>query len=138
VEYLGNIEGMTLDLWAVFVTLILAMVQIGVQSVVTVIQAGGKWVAGPRDTPFEVTGVSGRLVRAHRNLLEIIPQFFAVIFLVHIADVNGVLSVYGAWIFVTARVLYVPAYAWGPIGLRPLFWQGGQLGILIILADIFI
>ena len=134
----ANIETMTPELWAIVATLVLAMVQIGIQSIVTLVQAGGAWVAGPRDTSFEVIGVSGRLVRAHRNLLEIIPQFFAAVFVVLLADVNGVLSVWGAWIFVVSRILYVPAYAWGPIGLRPIMWQGGQIGILIILADIFV
>ncbi|MEM9387902.1 MAG: MAPEG family protein [Pseudomonadota bacterium] len=128
---------MTSVLWAVFATLVLAMVQVGVQSVVTLRQAGGAWVAGPRDRPFHVTGVSGRLVRAHRNLLEIIPQFFAAVFLVHLAGEPSRISDYGAWIFVVSRVLYVPAYAWGPIGLRPLCWQGGQTGILVVLADLF-
>ena len=85
----ANIETMTPELWAVVATLLLAMVQIGIQSIVTLVQAGGVWVAGPRDTSFEVPGVSGRLVRAHRNLLEIIPQFFAAVFVVLLADVNA-------------------------------------------------
>ena len=128
---------MTLDLWAVVGTLFLAMAQIGMQSIATVMQAGGAWVAGPRDNHFEVTGMTGRIVRAHRNLLEIIPQFFAAIFIVHLADVNAVLTVVGAWTFLIARILYVPAYLWAPMGDRPIFWQVAQLGILIILADIF-
>ncbi|MEM6704387.1 MAG: MAPEG family protein [Acidobacteriota bacterium] len=131
-------EVLTADLWAVVATLLLAMVQIGIQSLVTLRQAGGAWVAGPRDEPFEVTGVSGRLVRAHRNLLEIIPQFFASVFLVHLAGTSGQLSIVGSWLFVVSRVLYVPAYAWGPVGLRPLLWQGGQFGILIVLGDLFV
>ena len=133
-----EIEGMTLDLWAVVATLLLAMIQVGVQSIVTLAQAGGKWVAGPRDTPFEVSGVGGRLVRAHRNLLEIIPQFITAVFLVHLAGVNGDLSICGAWLFVVSRILYVPAYAWAPIGIRPVFWLSGQFGIIVILADVFV
>ena len=127
---------MTPDLWAVVATLFLAMVQIGAQSFAMVKQAGGRWVAGPRDTPFEPKGVGGRLVRAHRNLLEILPQFFAAVIVVHLAGANGDLSSFGSWLFVISRILYVPAYAWGPIGLRPLCWQGGQIGILLVLSDL--
>lgn len=127
---------MTSDLWALAATLILAMVQIGSQSIATLIQAGPKWVAGPRDTPFEVSGKGGRLVRAHRNLLEIFPQFAAALFIVHVANVNGQWAVWGAWLFFISRCLYVPAYVFGPPGLRSLFWQGGQFGIIIILIDI--
>ena len=57
----------------------------------------------------EVTGVSGRFVRAHRNLLEIFPQSFA-LFLVHAARAEGSLSTIEAWLFVIARLLYVPVY----------------------------
>ncbi len=128
---------MTLDLWALAATLVLAMVQIGLQSILTLAQAGPKWVAGPRDTPFDVTGVSGRFVRAHQNLLEIFPQFAAALFVVHAAGVNGQFAIWGAWMFFVSRMFYVPAYAFGPPGLRSVFWQGGQIGILIILADIF-
>lgn len=127
---------MTGDLWALCATLILAIVQIGMQSVATLRQAGPAWVAGPRDIPFEVTGISGRLVRAHKNLLEILPQFSAALFIVHAGELNGVLSVWGAWIFFISRCLYVPSYAFGPPGLRSVFWQSGQIGIIIILIDI--
>lgn len=127
---------MTCDLWALVATLLLAIVQIGLQSILTLRQAGPVWVAGPRDTPFEVTGVAGRIVRAHRNLLEILPQFAAALFVVHAANVNGELAGWGAWLFFISRCLYVPAYAFGPPGLRSVFWQGGQVGILVILADI--
>ena len=128
---------MTCDLWALVATLMLAVVQISLQSILTLKQAGPAWVAGPRDTPFEVTGISGRIVRAHRNLLEIFPQFAAALFIVHAADVHGNLAIWGAWLFFFSRCLYVPAYAFGPPGLRSVFWQGGQVGILVILADIF-
>lgn len=127
---------MTYDLWALVATLALAMVQIGLQSILTLKQAGPAWVAGPRDVPFEPTGIAGRMARAHRNLLEIFPQFAAALFIVHMTGLNSHLAVWGAGIFFISRCLYVPAYAYGPPGLRSVFWQGGQVGIIIILADI--
>ena len=66
---------MTGDLWALAAALLLATVQLTLSSILTLRQLGGVWVAGPRDQSREVTGVSGRVVRAHRNLLEILPQF---------------------------------------------------------------
>ena len=129
---------MTYDLWALVATLMLAIVQIGLQSILTLRQAGPAWVAGPRDEPFQVTGISGRIVRAHRNLLEIFPQFAASLFVVHAADVNGQWAVWGAWLFFVSRCCYVPAYAFGPPGLRSIFWQGGQIGIIIVLMDILL
>ena len=129
---------MTSDLWALVATLVLAMIQIGLQSVLTLRQLGPAWVLSPRDEPREVVGVSGRFVRAHRNLLEIFPQFVAALFVVHAAGVNAQFTVYGAWIFLVARCVYVPAYAFGPTGLRSVCWQAGQIGILVILADLLV
>ena len=129
---------LTPDLWALFAALVLASVQITISSVLTLKQHGGAWVAGPRDQPREVSGVSGRFVRAHRNLLEIFPQFVAALFLVHAANAAGSLSIYGSWTFVVARVLYVPAYAYAPPGVRPVCWLAAQFGIYAILADLFV
>src|SRR3954453_17740645 len=100
---------MTGDLWALAAAMLLAVVQLTLSSVLTLRQLGGTWVAGTRDEPREVTGVSGRFVRGHRNLLGFFPQFVAALFLVHAAHVAGSLSAIGAWVFVIARLLYVPA-----------------------------
>ena len=61
---------MTADLWALVAAMLLAVVQLTLSSVLTLRQLGGTWVAGARDEPREVTGISGRFVRAYRNLLE--------------------------------------------------------------------
>lgn len=129
---------MTGDLWALLATLLLATVQLTVASVLTLRQLGGTWVAGPRDDLREATGISGRFVRAHRNLLEIFPQFVAALFLVHAAHAAGSLSAVGAWLFVIARVAYVPAYAFAPPGVRPICWVAAWLGILLIVAALFV
>lgn len=129
---------LTADLWALLAALLLATVQLTIASVLTLRQLGGAWVAGPRDAPREVTGISGRFVRAHRNLLEIFPHFVAALFLVHAAHAAGTLSVVGAWQFVVARVLYVPAYAFAPPGVRPICWVAAWLGILLIVLDLFV
>lgn len=128
---------MTSDLWALVAALVLASAQLGIASVLTLRQLGGAWVAGPRDTSREATGVSGRFVRAHRNLLEIFPQFVAALFVVHAAHAVDQLTSIGAWTFVVARSLYVPAYAFAPPGVRPLCWMAAWAGIVVILADLF-
>jgi uncharacterized MAPEG superfamily protein len=129
---------MTADLWALVAAMLLAVIQLTLSSVLTLRQLGGIWVAGSRDEPREVTGVSGRFVRAYRNLLEIFPQFVAALFLVHTVDRAGSLSAIGAWLFVIGRLLYVPAYAFAPMGVRPLCWLAAQVGIFIIVTDLFI
>ena len=125
------------DLWALAAAILLAFIQLTLSSVLTLRQLGGAWVLGARDEPREVTGLSGRFVRAHRNLLEIFPLFVAALFLVHAAHADSALSTIGAWVFVVARILYVPAYAFAPPGVRPLCWMAAAIGIFVILADLF-
>ena len=129
---------MTGDLWALLAALVLASVQLTIASILTLRQLGGGWVAGPRDERRQVTGISGRFVRAHQNLLEIFPQFVAALFLAHAAHAAGSLSVAGAWLFVIARLVYVPAYAFAPPGVRPVCWVAAWLGIVLIVADVFV
>ena len=129
---------MTADLWALVAALGLASVQLTIASVLTLRQLGGTWVAGPRDEGREVVGLSGRFVRAHRNLLEILPQFVAALFVVHAAGAAGHLANVGAWTFVVGRTLYVPAYAFAPAGVRPVCWLVAWAGVAIIVADVFL
>lgn len=129
---------MTSDLWALLAALLLASVQLTIASLLTLRQLGGAWVAGPRDEQRKVTGISGRFVRAHHNLLEILPQFVAALFLVHATRAAGSLSAVGAWLFVIARIAYVPAYAFAPAGVRPIYWVAAWIGIVLIVADVFV
>src|SRR2546430_3315826 len=129
---------MTGDLWALAAVMLLAVVQLTLSSVLTLRQLRGAWVAGPRDEPREVTGISGRFVRAHRNLLEIFPQFVAALFLVHAAHAVGSLSTIGAWLSVIARLLMFPPMSSGPVGARPICWLAAQPGIFVIVADVFV
>lgn len=129
---------MTSDLWALVATIGLAMVQLTFASILTLRQLGGAWVLSPRDKTLEATGLSGRFVRAHRNLLEIFPQFAAALFVVHAAGAAGAISAFGAWLFFGARCLYVPAYAFAPPGVRPACWMAAQIGVVVILADLVV
>jgi uncharacterized MAPEG superfamily protein len=137
-EALGG-EAMTSDLWALVATLALATVQLSLSSILTLRQLGGAWgVAGPRDQPREATGIGGRFVRAYRNLLESLPLFLAALFLTHAAHAVGQLAAIGAWQFFIARLAYVPAYAFGPTGLRPLCWLIAWMGVALIVAGVFV
>jgi uncharacterized MAPEG superfamily protein len=50
--------------------------------------------------------------------------------------VVGSLSTWGAWLFFAARCLYVPAYLFGPTGVRPVCWLAAQAGIVVVLLDL--
>ena len=129
---------MTPDLYALAAVVLLAIAQVSLSSIVTLKAAGPKWVLGPRDQSFDVPGASGRIVRAHRNLLEILPQFIGALACVHFADSVSSLSAWGAWVFAGARVAYIPAYVSAIPWLRPICWQVALFGLLAVLVDAFI
>jgi uncharacterized MAPEG superfamily protein len=51
----------------------------------------------------------------------------------HVAGRDGVLTVWGAWLYFVSRILYLPLYAAGVPILRSLIWLCGLVGLLLIL-----
>lgn len=129
---------MTPDLWALLATLILGMFNISLSSILSLRQLGASYILGPRDTQRDPSGIAGRVARAYRNFLDNFAQFLAALVLVHLSSTNGDYSIVGAWMFFAGRLFYIPAYIFGPPGVRPVCWTFAQTGVLIILADIFV
>jgi uncharacterized MAPEG superfamily protein len=97
-----------------------------------------KWAAGPRDEPLPLGGVAGRLDRAFRNFMETFPFFAAAVIVVYLAGKLGSLTLWGSALYVAARALYVPIYAAGVSGLRTLVWFVSLIGLVMIVAAIFL
>ncbi len=118
-------------------TLVLALIQVLLPSVVRTRETGIGYEAGPRDQPGPPQRkITGRLFRAQANLFETFPIFAAAILIVHMAGRENVLSLYGAWIYLIARVVYVPLYAAGIPFLRSVAWVASVVGILLVLVPI--
>jgi uncharacterized MAPEG superfamily protein len=93
------------------------------------------WAAGPRDTPMPVKGVAARLERAFWNFMETFPFFAAAVLACAAAGKLGTtLTVWGAWLYVGGRALYVPLYA---TGIRTLIWFVAIVGLGMVLAALF-
>ena len=97
-----------------------------------------KWAAGPRDTPMPIGGVAARLERAFWNFMETFPFFAAAILACAVAGKLGsTLTIYGAWLYVGARAVYVPLYATGVRGVRTLAWAVAIVGLGMVVAALF-
>lgn len=128
---------MTTELYILAWTLVLALVQILLPGVERNRQVGLKWNAGPRDEPPPPpTRIGGRLQRAQANLYETLPLFAAAVLIAQVAHRDGPLTLVGAWLYLIARVLYVPLYARGVPVLRSVVWGAGLLGLLLVLFAI--
>ncbi|MEP2784446.1 MAG: MAPEG family protein [Pseudoruegeria sp.] len=84
---------------------------------------------GPRDTPLEtdLSGKTARIYRTLRNNTENLGFFTAAVAVVELSDSNTTVTAALAVIYVMARVLYVPAYVFGWVPWRSVFFCIGFL-----------
>ncbi|WP_109312908.1 MAPEG family protein [Ruegeria sp. AU67] len=93
---------------------------------------------GPRDIPFDKPGVSGRLHRALSNHTEGLVLFAIAALVVTVSGQSNGLTAACSWIYLIARILYVPAYAMGWTPWRTVIWIVGLLAnTVILLAAVF-
>lgn len=129
---------MTIELKLLVGTLLLALLQIFLPAIWRDRETGLAYNAGPRDDPGPPVGkVTARLRRAQANLFETLPLFVAAVLIAHVAQRNGLLTLWGTWLYLGARVVYVPLYAWGVPYLRSAVWLVSLLGLLMVLAALF-
>ena len=90
---------------------------------------------GPRDDPPPLTRIGGRAERALANMQEALPVFLTLALLNLILG-TGAMATTGAMVFLVARVLYVPAYLAGVMGMRTLIWIASVVGLVLMLIPI--
>lgn len=129
---------MTIELWLLCGAIVLGLVYVGAQSFAFKAQVGNAYSIGPRDDGLRPEQIAGRLERALRNFVETFPLFATAVLVVQISGRNGVLSLVGASIYLVGRALYLPAYAFGIPYLRTALWQLSAVGIVLVLAQLFI
>ena len=128
---------MTTELYILGWTLVLAIVQFLLPAGARNQQTGIEWNAGPRDTPPPPPSkLGGRLQRAQANLYESLPLFAAAVLIAHVAHREGTLTLAGAWLFLLARIVYLPLYALGVPVVRSLAWVASLLGLALVLFAI--
>lgn len=116
---------MTPELTALALAGLLQVVQILLMAVPANRQLGTDYTAGPRDEKREPTGIPGRLYRAANNHFEGLILFTAAVAVVSLGGQGSQLTAACAWIYLGARVLYVPAYVSGVPYLRSAIWFVG-------------
>lgn len=82
--------------------------------------------------------MAGRLDRALRNYLETFPLFAAVVLVAHASGTHNALTVWGAQLYLWARVAYVALYAAGVPVVRSLVWNVATIAILLFVVALFL
>lgn len=125
---------MTTEMLILGWTLVLAVAQILLPSALRNKETGQAYNVSPRDTPGPPVGVvTARLRRAQANLFETLPLFIAAVLIVHVTARENWLSLWGAAIYLAARVVYVPLYAAGIPVFRTVVWMISMVGLLMVM-----
>jgi uncharacterized MAPEG superfamily protein len=129
---------MTLDLQVLAWTIVLAIVQILLPAAARTRQYGVKWNAGPRDREMPQPGpLVGRLARAQANLFETLPLIIGAVLIAHVGGADPQRTALGAEVYLGARIVYLPLYAFGVPYLRSLAWVACLVGLIIVLSGVF-
>jgi uncharacterized MAPEG superfamily protein len=91
---------------------------------------------GPRDHVRPLTITGQRAARALANMHEALPVFLGLALLNLIVAPQASLAVLGAWIFLIARVVYVPLYLGGVPAVRTLAWVASWVGLVLMLIPL--
>ena len=112
-------------LTALALAILLHAAQVGLFAVVSDVQRGLRYNAGPRDdAPAPLSPRAARLQRATANHAEALILFAPAAILAHLVGHTPVATAC-AWTYLAARALYVPAYVF-PFGLaRSALWIVG-------------
>ncbi|MEE4348011.1 MAG: MAPEG family protein [Paracoccaceae bacterium] len=123
---------MTPELTALALAGLLQVVQFALMSVPANLELGPGKTLGPRDPdrlgkPLieQVSPRTGRLFRALNNHFEGLILFTLAVVVVTLSGQSSGFTAACAWTYLIARVLYVPAYAFGLVPWRSLIWMVG-------------
>ncbi|MDG4649915.1 MAPEG family protein [Roseibacterium sp. SDUM158017] len=124
---------MTPELTVLILAALLQCVQMALYSVAGNAQAGTRAALSPRDRKVELTGRAGRLQRAMNNHFEGLILFGIAAVVIAVTGQSSDVTATAAWIYLIARVLYVPAYLFGLVPWRSLVWGLGWGATLVML-----
>jgi uncharacterized MAPEG superfamily protein len=99
-------------------------------------ELGTGYTSSPRDRPPSkpMSVMTGRLQRAMNNHFEALILFTLAVVVVTLGNQSSPVTQGAAWAFLGARVLYVPAYAFGWRPWRSAIWAVGFCATLTMIV----
>ncbi|MFB0872163.1 MULTISPECIES: MAPEG family protein [unclassified Sphingobium] len=115
-------------------SMILLLVHIFAAAHVKTKQYGPKWNMGARDESLPpLNPLAGRLVRAQANYMETLPIAIVALIGVVLAGRSSEWTAMGGWIWLGARIVYLPLYGFGVPVVRTIIYLASLVGLLIAL-----
>ena len=123
---------MSLELQLLVCAVALTVIQVVVAILGSITQVGMPPLMGNREGLPEFTGWVGRAHRAHRNMLENLVLFAALVLSAHALGLSNTMTVLGAQLFLWGRVAYAVLYIAGVPWARTAAWAASVLGMVMI------
>lgn len=117
-------------------SVILAIVQMLIAVQGSMMQVGLMGLIGNREGFPEIKGWGGRAMRAHRNMIENLVLFAALVLALAAAGKSNDATVLGAQLFFWARLAYAAVYLAGIPWVRTGAWTVSVIGLLVLLAQL--
>ncbi len=126
---------MPVELTQVLLAILLAFAQLMLFAVYANLEIGLEFTGGPRDEapPKEVSKTTGRMQRAFQNMNETLPWFIGVVVVAHLSNQVDAVVIAAGWIYLIARLIYVPVYVIHIGLLRSAVWAVATGAIMVIL-----
>ena len=102
-------------------------------------QYGRAWNVGARDEELPPANVmTGRTARAQANFAETFPIAIVALLGVVLAERTSQWTAIGGWLWLGARVAYLPAYAFGVTGVRTLLYALSIAGLAMVIWPLLV
>jgi uncharacterized MAPEG superfamily protein len=127
---------MTPELTTLALAGLLQAVQLTLFATPANLEIGPAFTTGPRDAPpkRQMSKTTARLQRAMNNHFEGLILFTLAVVVVTLGNQSTPVTQYAAYAYLAARVLYVPAYAFGLSPWRSVIWGVGFVATIIMIV----
>ena len=82
--------------------------------------------------------MTGRMMRAQANFQETFPIAIVALLGVVLANKTSATTALGGWIWLGARVVYLPLYAAGVPVIRTVVWTVGIAGLVMVIWPLLV
>ncbi len=123
---------LVLLVWAVALTVVQMLIAVSGAT----LQVGLPMLASNRDRCPAFTGWVDRAYRAHRNMLENLVLFAALVLIAVAGNKTNQTTLLGAQIFFWARVVYAAVFLAGIPWLRTGVWTVSLIGLILIFLQL--
>ncbi len=128
---------MTYELWIVVWAAILGFIHLMATTLAPLRQPGYlDWVKTNRETAYVMSGKPAILQRAFRNFQETFVFFVVIVAALAFAGKSDAVSMWGARLYILARIAYVPAYLYLGFVRTPV-WFLSIVGMAMCLWTLF-